>query len=140
MWKWTVCNSVNHYLHNEMLPSNTVRRDIHQPEIFEFIFLPDSIELYQENIYREMLRNILDTEFQLTYQNKKSIMSYATDTVIPQIKLKDQLKTYLDSNNLVWQLMTISKYTHPDALYQIELAKKKLANEKTEAIVVPTLL
>ena len=144
MWKWTVCSSVNHYYQNELVPYNNAFTNlfgtIHQPEIFQFIFLPQSLELYQETIHREMLRTILDTQNQLSDQEKISILLYATDTTLKQLKTKAELKTYLDSQILVWDLMTFPKYTDSATTVGIDAAWKKLCQQSHSEIVVSTLL
>ena len=131
MWRWTVCSSVNHYFQNEMVPDNIKERfnTIHQPQIFQFIFLPESLELYQETIDREKLRTILDTQIQLSDKQKTSIMSYATVPALKQLKIEQEFKTYLLSNSLVLDLMTFSKYTDSATTARIDAAWSKLCQQ-----------
>jgi len=142
MWRWTVCSSVNHYFQNEMVPDNIKERfnTIHQPQIFQFIFLPETLELYQETIDREKLRTILDTQTELRDSQKKSILSYATDSIMQQLKTKAELDQYLHSNKLVWDLMTFSKYTDMATTTRIDAAWSKLCQESDTEIVVSSLL
>ena len=131
MWKWTVCSSVNHYFQNEMVPNHLKKYygTIHQPQIFQFIFLPESLELYQETIDREKLRTILDTQIQLSDKQKTSIMSYATVPALKQLKIEQEFKAYLLSNSLVLDLMTFSKYTDSATTARIDAAWSKLCQQ-----------
>jgi hypothetical protein len=142
MWRWTVCSSVNHYFQNELVPYDfkNIFYTIHQPQIFQFIFLPESLELYQETIDREKLRTILDTQIQLSDPQKRSILSYATDSIMQQLKTKAELDKYLHSNKLVWDLMTFSKYTDMATTTRIDAAWSKLCQESDTEIVVSSLL
>ena len=142
MWRWTVCSSVNHYLQNELVPYNFKNPfdTIHQPQIFQFIFLPESLELYQETIDREKLRTILDTQIQVSDLQKISILSYATDPILKQLQTKQEMEIYLHGHTLVWDLMTFSKYTDMATTARIDAAWSKLCQQSHTQIVLSSLL
>jgi len=101
---------------------------IQQPENFQFIFEPDSTVLYTEGKYREMLRMILQTNKEITEEQKNSIMTYETDSTIIQLHFKDEMKDFFDQNNLIWNLMTKSHYTPPSVVDNIDTMWEQLSS------------
>ena len=132
MWKLTVCASMNYYLRQILIPhTNPIHMymmTIPQPETFQFIFEPDSTMLYKEGKYREMLRMILETHMEITEEQKNLIMTYATDTSLTQISTKAEMKVFLDANDLIWYLMTMSNYTTASVLHSIDTMWEQLCS------------
>jgi len=132
MWKLTVCATINLYLRVFLLPKTKPifihMIKIQQPENFQFIFEPDSTVLYTEGKYREMLRMILQTNKEITEEQKNSIMTYETDSTIIQLHFKDEMKDFFDQNNLIWNLMTKSHYTPPSVVDNIDTMWEQLSS------------